>query len=215
MSEIEVKELRKRFGHFEAVRGVSFTVERGEIFGYLGANGAGKSTTIRILTGLLAPSEGSARVAGHDVAHDPTAVRRSVGYMSQRFSLYPDLTPLENLDFFGGAYGLSRRARRARARELLADVALDPDDRRVTSAMPGGMRQRVALAGALIHRPRTVFVTTHYMDEAEYCERVGLMADGELVALDTPAALKRTWAPDKADATLEDVFIAVATRRAA
>jgi ABC-2 type transport system ATP-binding protein len=225
---IEVKDLRKRFGAFEAVRGVSFTVERGEIFGYLGANGAGKSTTIRILCGLLEPSEGVAIVAGHDVARDADAVRRSVGYMSQRFSLYPDLTALENLDFFGGAYGLPGRPRRARARELLADVGLDAGDTQVCGAMPGGMRQRVALACALIHAPRivfldeptagvapearrnfwriirriadagtTVFVTTHYMDEAEYCARVGLMADGALVALDTPEALKRTWVPGR------------------
>ncbi|MCA9674502.1 MAG: ABC transporter ATP-binding protein, partial [Myxococcales bacterium] len=226
--EIEVHGLRRRFGSFEAVRGVSFEVERGEIFGYLGANGAGKSTTIRILCGLLAPSDGRAIVAGHDVAHDPTAVRREVGYMSQRFSLYPDLTALENLDFFGGAYGIPPRARRARARALLGDVGLDPDDRRATSAMPGGTRQRVALAASLIHGPRivfldeptagvdpearrnfwriirrlaeggtTVFVTTHYMDEAEYCARVGLMVDGELIALDTPVELKRAWVPGR------------------
>jgi ABC-2 type transport system ATP-binding protein len=243
---IEVRDLRRRFGSFEAVRGVSFTVERGEIFGYLGANGAGKSTTIRILCGLMAPSAGRAVVAGHDVAHDPTAVRRAVGYMSQRFSLYPDLTSLENLDFFGGAYGLARRARRERAAALLGEVGLDPGDRRVTGAMPGGLRQRVALAAALLHRPEivfldeptagvdpearrnfwriirglaeagtTVFVTTHYMDEAEYCARVGLMADGVLVALDTPEALKRTWVPERADATLDDVFLAVARRGAA
>jgi ABC-2 type transport system ATP-binding protein len=242
---IEVRDLRRRFGSFEAVRGVSFTVERGEIFGYLGANGAGKSTTIRILCGLLAPSEGSAIVAGHDVARDPTSVRRSVGYMSQRFSLYPDLTALENLDFFGGAYGLPRRARRERAAGLLAEVGLEPGDRRVTGALPGGLRQRVALAAALLHRPKivfldeptagvdpearrnfwriirhlaeggtTVFVTTHYMDEAEYCGRVGLMVDGVLVALDTPAALERDWAPEIRDATLEDVFLAVARRGA-
>ncbi len=227
-AHIEVTGLRRRFGDFEAVRGVDFTVGRGEIFGYLGANGAGKSTTIRILCGLLAPSEGVAIVAGHDVAKEPTRVRRAVGYMSQRFSLYPDLTALENLDFFGGAYGIAPRARRARARALLGDVALDPDDRRPTSAMPGGTRQRVALAAALIHAPQivfldeptagvdpearrnfwriirrladggtTVFVTTHYMDEAEYCGRVGLMADGHLVALDQPAELKRAWVPGR------------------
>ncbi len=246
MNEIEVTGLRRRFGNFEAVRGVDFHVERGEIFGYLGANGAGKSTTIRILCGLLAPSAGKAIVAGVDVAKDPTAVRRSVGYMSQRFSLYPDLTAGENLDFFGGAYGLRRKLRRDRAATLLADVGLDVKDRRVTGAMPGGTRQRVALACALIHAPRivfldeptagvdpearrnfwriirriadagtTVFVTTHYMDEAEYCARVGLMADGVLVALDTPEALKRDWVPDKRDATLDDVFVAVVQRGAA
>ena len=225
---IRVDGLRRSFGSFEAVRGVSFHVERGEIFGYLGANGAGKSTTIRILCGLLAPTAGRCLVAGHDVATDPDGVRRAVGYMSQRFSLYPDLTPLENLDFFGGAYGLARRPRLARARELLADVGLDPDSALLTGQLPGGLRQRVALSCGLIHRPEvvfldeptagvdpaarrnfwriirrlaasgtTIFVTTHYMDEAEYCGRVGLMVNGALVALDTPAALKRAWVPGR------------------
>src|SRR5688500_3735426 len=155
---IEVVGLRREFGSFVAVRDVSFHVERGEIFGYLGANGAGKSTTIRILCGLLEPSAGKAIVAGHDVARDPTAVRRRGGYMSQRFSLYPDLTALENLDFFGGAYGLARGARLTRARALLEDVDLDADDPQLTGAMPGGMRQRVALACALIHAPPIVFL---------------------------------------------------------
>jgi ABC-2 type transport system ATP-binding protein len=225
---IEVNGLRRSFGSFEAVRGVTFQVEKGEIFGYLGANGAGKSTTIRILCGLLAPSGGNALVAGHDVAKDPEGVRRAVGYMSQRFSLYPDLSPVENLDFFGSAYDLPRRERLARARTLLKDVELDPGDRTPTSELPGGMRQRVALVCALIHRPSivfldeptagvdptarrnfwriirrlasegtTIFVTTHYMDEAEYCRRVGLMVEGALVALDTPPALKRTWVPGR------------------
>jgi ABC-2 type transport system ATP-binding protein len=227
-SIIEVEGLRRRFGDFEAVRGVSFDVRRGEIFGYLGANGAGKSTTIRILCGLLAPSAGRAAVAGHDVGKDPESVRRVVGYMSQKFSLYPDLTPIENLDFFGGAYGLPRKARLARARKLLADVGLDPATSAPTAALPGGMRQRLALVGALLHEPSvvfldeptagvdptarrnfwrlirglaaegtTIFVTTHYMDEAEYCHRVGMMVDGALVALDTPTGLKRTWVPGR------------------
>jgi ABC-2 type transport system ATP-binding protein len=213
---------------FEAVRGVSFEVRRGEIFGYLGANGAGKSTTIRILCGLLAPSAGQAVVAEHDVAKDPTGVRRVVGYMSQRFSLYPDLTPIENLDFFGGAYELPRKARLSRARKLLESVELDPDTRTPTAELPGGLRQRLALVCALLHEPRvvfldeptagvdptarrtfwrlirrlasegtTVFVTTHYMDEAEYCHRVGMMVDGVLVALDTPGGLKRSWVPGR------------------
>jgi ABC-2 type transport system ATP-binding protein len=225
---ISVEGLRRRFGSFEAVRGVSFSVEAGEIFGYLGANGAGKSTTIRILCGLLAPSAGRATVAGHDVGSDPEGVRRVVGYMSQRFSLYPDLTPIENLDFFGGAYGLPRSRRLARARELLADVDLDPATTTPTGQLPGGMRQRLALVGALLHAPAvvfldeptagvdpgarrtfwriirrlaaagtTIFVTTHYMDEAEYCHRVGMMVDGSLVALDTPAGLKTTWVPGR------------------
>ncbi|HWL88972.1 MAG TPA: ABC transporter ATP-binding protein [Polyangiaceae bacterium] len=223
---IEVEGLVRRFGEFTAVRGVSFQVETGEIFGYLGANGAGKSTTIRILCGLLSPSEGKATVAGHDVGTDSEGVRLSVGYMSQKFSLYPDLTALENLDFFGGAYRLPVRKRRARARELMIDVGLEPSDLTLTGAMPGGLRQRVALAAALLHEPRivfldeptagvdpvarrifwrtirriadtgvTIFVTTHYMDEAEYCSRVGLMVDGALVALDTPSRLKAQFVP--------------------
>ena len=220
---IEVRELGKRFGDFQAVRGVSFQVQPGEIFGYLGANGAGKSTTIRILCGLMAPSSGKATVAGHDVGSDPGSVRMSVGYMSQKFSLYPDLTAIENMDFFGGAYHMPRARRLERARTLLDEVGLTPDAETSVSALPGGKRQRLALATALLHQPRivyldeptagvdpgarrnfwriirklsdtgtTVFVTTHYMDEAEYCHRVGLMVAGKLVALDTPAALKKT-----------------------
>jgi ABC-2 type transport system ATP-binding protein len=223
---IDVRDLTRRFGDFEAVRGVSFEVARGEIFGYLGANGAGKSTTIRVLCGLMAPSSGRAVVAGHDVRTDAEGVRLAVGYMSQRFSLYPDLSALENLDFFGGAYRIPRGERLRRARALLEQVGLAGEMHTIASAMPGGMRQRLALAAALLHRPSivfldeptagvdpdarrrfwriiralsesgtTVFVTTHYMDEAEYCGRVGLMADGRLVALDTPAALKARYVP--------------------
>jgi ABC-2 type transport system ATP-binding protein len=219
--------LTRRFGAFTAVDRVSFEVERGEIFGYLGANGAGKSTTIRMLIGLLAPSGGEARVAGHDVAASPEAVKSSIGYMSQRFSLYLDLPVEENLLFFGGAYGLEGPALRARAAELLELTGLRGLGAAVTGELPGGVRQRLALACALLHRPEivfldeptagvdpaarrgfwrlirdlaaggtTVFVTTHYLDEAEYCRRIGLMVDGRLVALDTPAALKRTWVPD-------------------
>jgi ABC-2 type transport system ATP-binding protein len=219
---VEVESLGKRFGAFEAVRDVSFRVERGEIFGYLGANGAGKSTTIRMLCGLLAPSSGRAMVAGHDVSKDPAAVRARVGYMSQKFSLYPELSALENMDFFGGAYGLPREPRRRRARALLEQVGFEGGIDLPVRALPGGLRQRVALATALLHEPSvvfldeptagvdpaarrgfwrlirslsdagtTVFVTTHYMDEAEYCHRVALMVAGRLVALDTPAALKR------------------------
>jgi ABC-2 type transport system ATP-binding protein len=218
---IEVDSLGKCFGTFEAVRGVSFEVEQGEIFGYLGANGAGKSTTIRILCGLMTPSSGRASVAGHDVGSDAGAVRMAVGYMSQKFSLYPDLTAFENMDFFGGAYRMPRRRRRARARALLDDVELSAEANTTVRDLPGGKRQRLALATALLHEPRivfldeptagvdpgarrnfwriirrlsnagtTVFVTTHYMDEAEYCHRVGLMVAGRLVALDTPARLK-------------------------
>jgi len=229
MSEpaIVAERLTKRFGDFTAVDAVSFEVEPGEIFGYLGANGAGKSTTIRMLNGLLAPTSGSARVAGHDVGSDPDAVKAAIGYMSQKFSLYLDLPVMENLLFFGGAYGLEGRALRRRAEELLERTGLGGETQAITGQLPGGLRQRLALAGAMLHDPSvvfldeptagvdpaarrafwrlirdvardgtTVFVTTHYLDEAEYCRRIGLMVDGKLVALDTPAALKRTWVPD-------------------
>ena len=224
---IQAVELSRRFGGFTAVDRVSFEVEQGEIFGYLGANGAGKSTTIRMLIGLLAPSGGRATVAGHDVATAPDAVKASIGYMSQKFSLYLDLPVMENLLFFGAAYGLEGRALRARADELLARVGLAGQEGTTTGDLPGGLRQRLALASSLLHRPplvfldeptagvdpvarrtfwslirelaaggTTVFVTTHYLDEAEYCRRIGLMVDGRLVALDTPAGLKRTWVPE-------------------
>lgn len=225
---VEVRQLTKRFGGFTAVDGVSFEVQRGEIFGYLGANGAGKSTTIRMLCGLLAPSEGRASVAGHDIAADPESVKASIGYMSQKFSLYLDLSVWDNLSFFGGAYGLRRRALRARSDEVLARIGLEASRDAVVGSLPGGLRQRLALACAVLHRPpvlfldeptagvdplarrafwrlirqlassgTTVFVTTHYLDEAEYCGRVGLMVDGRLVALDTPAELKRQNVPER------------------
>jgi ABC-2 type transport system ATP-binding protein len=225
---IAARELTRRFGTFTAVDRVSFEVERGEIFGYLGANGAGKSTTIRILIGLVAPSGGTAIVAGHDVATERDAVKSSIGYMSQRFSLYLDLPVMENLAFFGAAYGLEGRALRLRAGELLERVGLAGSEDQTTGELPGGLRQRLALASALMHAPpvvfldeptagvdpvarrafwdlirelaaagTTVFVTTHYLDEAEHCRRIGLMVDGRLVALDTPAGLKRTWVPER------------------
>jgi ABC-2 type transport system ATP-binding protein len=220
--------LGKRFGSFHAVEDVSFEVERGEIFGYLGANGAGKSTTIRMLCGLLRPSSGRAEVAGHDIAVSPDRVKASIGYMSQKFSLYLDLTVEQNLEFFGGLHGLGGKALGARIDALLEAVDLRGQRAAVTGALPGGLRQRLALASSLVHEPRivfldeptagvdpasrrtfwalirglaqrgtTVFVTTHYMDEAEYCARIGLMVAGRLVALDTPAALKRDLVPGR------------------
>ncbi len=223
---IEVRDLTRRFGRFTAVREVSFDVERKEIFGYLGANGAGKSTTIRMLCGLLAPSAGTARVNGIDVTTDPEGVKRSLGYMSQKFSLYMDLLVDENLEFFGGAYGLGGAALRRRTAEVLDGVDMLAHRHTRTGDLPQGMRQRVALASAMLHQPSilfldeptagvdpearrtfwrlirrvadggtTIFVTTHYMDEAEYCHRIGLMVDGRLVALDAPEILKRTLVP--------------------
>jgi ABC-2 type transport system ATP-binding protein len=222
---VELRELSKRFGVFQAVDRVSLSVAEGEIFGFLGANGAGKSTTIRMLCGLLAPSSGSALVLGVDVARDPEAVKRRIGYMSQRFSLYDDLTVAQNLRFFGGVYGL--RGREAREREAWALRMADLDGKRdrLTGELPGGWKQRLALACAVLHRPRvvfldeptsgvdplsrrafwrlidemaasgvTVFVTTHYLDEAEYCHRLALIHAGRLVALGTVSELKQVFA---------------------
>lgn len=226
MNVIEVEHLSRFFGTFKAVDDVNFEVYPGEIFGYLGANGAGKSTTIRMLCGLLAPSEGDATVAGCRISQSPEAVKRSIGYMSQRFSLYLDLPVEENIEFFGGAYGIDGSRLRERRDELLKLVDLRPFLKVQTGSLPGGIRQRLALCCSLLHRPKivfldeptagvdpavrrefwtliralsrqgvTVFVTTHYMDEAEYCARIGMMADGKLRALDTPTGLKRAWVP--------------------
>ena len=225
---IVAHELTKRFGSFTAVDRVSFEVGRGEIFGYLGANGAGKSTTIRMLTVLLSPTSGSGRVAGHDLAKDPEKVKSAIGYMSQKFSLYLDLPVRENVAFFGGAYGLAGKALLARADEVLELADLRGLKGTTTGDLPGGLRQRLALSCAILHKPgvvfldeptagvdpvarrtfwriirelarggTTVFVTTHYLDEAEYCGRIGLMVDGKLVALDTPAGLKRAYVPEE------------------
>ena len=238
MSEpiIEVQELTRRFGSFTAVDRVSFQVPPGEIFGYLGANGAGKSTTIRMLCGLLAPSDGSARVAGVDVRRHPQHVKRQIGYMSQKFSLYLDLTVEENLGFFAGVYQLRGKHRRERIDAALDMAGLQARRGELTSTLPGGIRQRLALASALLHEPRvlyldeptagvdpvsrrafwkiirrlsaagtTLFVTTHHLDEAEYCARVGLMVDGKLVALDTPEGLKAEHVPGTLHAVSGDI----------
>jgi ABC-2 type transport system ATP-binding protein len=219
-----VRDLTRRFGNFTAVDHLTFQVEAGEIFGFLGANGAGKSTTIRMLCGLLSPSEGTACVAGFDVAREPYRVRQAIGYMAQKFSLYEDLTGLENLHFFGTAYGLTGRRLEARIREVTSRVGLSGQEHRLVRELPTGWRQRLALASALLHEPSvvfldeptsgvdpltrrrfwdliaelaaegtTVFVTTHYLDEAEYCNRLGLIQNGRLIALDAPEALKSRY----------------------
>ena len=224
MPAIELDALTKRFGAFTAVDRVSMSVEKGEIFGFLGANGAGKSTAIRMLCGLLTPTAGTGRVLGIDVAQDPEGVKRSIGYMSQRFSLYDDLSVLQNLRFFGGVYGL--RGARARERESWAIEMADltGKEHRLTGELPGGWKQRLALACAVLHEPRvvfldeptsgvdpisrrrfwalidemsdqgvTVFVTTHYLDEAEYCHRLALIHAGRLVALGTVGEFKEVF----------------------
>jgi len=222
---VEVRDLTKRFGAFTAVDGISLSVNEGEIFGFLGANGAGKSTTIRMLCGLLAPTSGTGRVLGIDVGRDPEEVKRRIGYMSQRFSLYDDLTVGQNLRFFGGVYGLHGDEAREREAWAVQMAGLEGKRDRLTGELPGGWKQRLALACAVMHRPRvvfldeptsgvdpisrrrfwqliddmaadgvTVFVTTHYLDEAEYCHRLALIHAGRLVALGTVSELKRVFA---------------------
>ena len=216
---IQVKNLTRRFGEFVAVDHVNFEVRAGEVVGYLGPNGSGKTTTIRMLLGLLEPSDGNATVLGFDAFRQSEQVRARAGYMSQKFAIYDDLTVLENLTFYGGVYGITDKTRIARTLEL---VGLRGHDSTLTRSLSAGWRQRLALGIALVHEPKllfldeptsgvdptarrafwdliyelaengvTILVTTHYMDEAEYCERVGIMRDGKLLAMDTPSNLKK------------------------
>lgn len=236
---VSARGLTRVFGDFKAVDGIDFTVFRGEIFGFLGANGAGKTTTIRILTGLLSPSAGVCTVDGIDVGRDPEAVKRRIGYMSQKFSLYEDLTVAENLEFFGGVYGLSNGRLKSRRDEIMARLELTGMSSRRTSTLPLGWKQRLALACALIHEPgvvfldeptggvdpisrrnfwamihemasrgTTVFVTTHYMDEAEYCGRISIMDAGRIIALGSPVELKSRYGKD----SMDEVFLHLLAR---
>jgi len=238
---IVVENLTKRFGDFVAVDDVSFGVAAGQIFGWLGPNGAGKTTTIRILLGLMAPTSGSSHVLGFNSATQPKSVHANIGYMSQQFTLYNDLTPLENIRFYGQIHGLSSSELVQRQSEIIQMAGLEGHDNVLTSTLSGGWKQRLALGCAIVHRPKVVFldeptagvdpisrrqfweliykmakddgvtvlVTTHYMDEAELCQRVGFITQGRLIAIDTPAQLKltqmrgqvleiRTASPDKA-----------------
>ncbi len=228
---VEIRDLEKRFGTFRAVAGISFSVRRGEIFGLLGPNGAGKSTTIRMLCGLLAPTAGSGRVAGFDIVRDTEKIKTRIGYMSQRFSLYDELTVEENIDFYSGIYRLTRDQKAARKDWVLAMAGLREHRRTRTAELSGGWKQRLALGCAVLHEPPilfldeptsgvdpnsrrqfwdliyalagqgvTVFVTTHYMEESEYCDRLGIVYRGELIALGAPRALK---AEHMRDAVLE------------
>src|SRR3972149_7642652 len=222
---VEVDGLTRRFGAFVAVDNMSFKVKKGEIFGFLGPNGAGKSTTIRMLCGLLAPTSGKALVGGYDVGANPDAVKATIGYMSQRFSLYDDLTVEENVNFYGGIYGLENRLLKERKRWAIAMAGLTGKERTLARTLSGGWRQRLALGCAILHEPPIVFldeptggvdplsrrqfwrlinelaqtgvtvlVTTHYLDEAEHCRRVAIIAAGALAALGTIGELKRTFA---------------------
>ncbi len=226
MSEIaiEVKNLTKKFGSFTAVDNVSFTVEKGEIFGFLGANGAGKSTTIRMLCGLLSSTSGVAKVAGYDINKEPEKVKANIGYMSQKFSLYDDLTVEENIEFFGGIYRLSEEKIIEREKWALEISGLTGKEKRLTRDLPGGWKQRLALGCALLHEPKivfldeptggvdpisrrnfwelinslsehniTVFVTTHYLDEAEYCNDIMLIQSGRIIAGGSPKELKTNY----------------------
>ncbi len=231
---IEARSLTRRFGDFTAVDAITFEVPAGQVFGFLGANGAGKTTAIRMLTGLLAPSSGSARVAGFDVAREAEQIRRRIGYMSQRFSLYEDLTVRENIRLYGGIYGLSDDQIATRTDSLLRRLGFQAAAGERVAAIPLGWKQKLAFSVALLHEPAvvfldeptsgvdpitrrqfweliygaaaagtTVFVTTHYMDEAEYCDRVSIMVEGRIAALGTPDELKaRFGAP-----TIDDIFV--------
>jgi len=239
---IEAKELTRAFGGFTAVDHITFDVRAGEVFGFLGANGAGKTTAIRMLIGLLAPTSGVARVAGHDVLTESEAIKRDIGYMSQRFSLYEDLTVRENIQLYGGIYGLSNRDIEERTARLLARLGLEAAARQFVRALPLGWRQKLAFSVALLHQPKVVFldeptsgvdpitrrqfweliyeaaaagttvlVTTHYMDEAEYCDRISIMVAGRLGALGSPADLKRQFNTE----SIDELFVQLARPEAA
>lgn len=227
---ISVRELSKRFGNFTAVDRISFDVYRGEIFGFLGANGAGKTTAMRMLCGLSYPTSGKGSVAGYDIMHEGEQIKRHIGYMSQRFSLYNDLTVWENMRLFAGVYGLNKSQTEQRATELLERLNFSSERNTLVGSLPLGWKQKLSFAIATIHRPEvvfldeptggvdpitrrqfwemiyeaaesgtTIFVTTHYMDEAEYCSRVSIMVDGEVRALDTPTRLKQQFAAKSMD----------------
>lgn len=236
---ISASDLTKIFGNFRAVDGISFEVHPGEIFGFLGANGAGKTTAMRMLCGLSIPSSGSATVAGFDVYKEPEKIKRSIGYMSQKFSLYEDLTIRENIRFYAGIYGKSDAFIKEKTGRLLEQLHLQSEADKLVRSLPLGWKQKLAFSVAIFHEPRivfldeptggvdpvtrrefwnmiyaaagdgiTVFVTTHYMDEAEYCNRVSIMVDGKIEALDTPAALKRSLNA----ASMDEVFLKLARK---
>jgi len=234
---IQADKLTKRFGSFTAVDAISFDVQKGEIFGFLGANGAGKTTAMRMLCGLSSPTSGQATVAGFDVSRYPEKIKKNIGYMSQKFSLYEDLTINENIEFYGGIYGLSNKDLKRKGKELVDMLDLQAEAKKLVKGLPLGWKQKLAFSVAIIHEPKivfldeptggvdpanrkqfwemiyetadkgiTVFVTTHYLDEAEYCDRVSIMVDGQISALDTPAGLKKTYEA----ANMNDVFFKLA-----
>lgn len=221
---IQTSALTKRFDDFVAVNAITFEVKRGEIFGFLGANGAGKTTAMRMLCGLSIPSSGHATIAGFDVYKETEEIKKNIGYMSQKFSLYEDLTVLENIRFFGGIYGLSNQQLKTKSDALITGLGLQSEAKKLVGSLPLGWKQKLSFSVAVLHEPKivfldeptggvdpvtrrqfwdliysasesgvTIFVTTHYMDEAEYCNRISIMVDGKLSALDSPAKLKENF----------------------
>lgn len=234
---ISVSNLTKTFGDFTAVNDISFEVAKGEIFGFLGANGAGKTTAMKMLIGISKPSSGEATVAGFDIAKQSEMVKKNIGYMSQKFSLYDDLTIKENIMFFGGIYGLSRKEIKEKTAVLIAELELEEVANQLVGALPLGWKQKLSFSVALLHEPKiifldeptggvdpitrrqfwemiyaqahkgtTIFVTTHYMDEAEYCDRVSIMVEGKIEALDSPKNLKKQFKVD----SMNEVFLKLA-----
>ena len=234
---IKAENITKVFGDFTAVDHISFEVEKGEIFGFLGANGAGKTTAMRMFCGLSVPTSGTATVAGFDVYKETEKIKKNIGYMSQKFSLYGNLTVAENLNFFGGIYGIPRKELKAKYNELLQKLNLEDEKNKLVAELPLGWKQKLAFSVAVFHDPQivfldeptggvdpvtrrqfwnliyeasergiTVFVTTHYMDEAEYCDRVSIMVDGKIAALDTPSNLKKQFSSQ----TMDEVFYELA-----
>lgn len=231
---IEATGLTKRFGDFTAVDAITFNVKEGEIFGFLGANGAGKTTAIKMLIGLSRPSDGQATIAGYDIYRQTESIKESIGYMSQKFSLYEDLTVRQNIRFYGGIYGLNRKQIKYKTDEIITQLGLEKQARKVVGGLPLGWKQRLAFAVAGVHDPKiifldeptggvdpatrrqfwemiyqaadrgvTIFVTTHYMDEAEYCDRISIMVAGRIDALGSPRELKDRFQTD----TMDDVFL--------
>jgi ABC-2 type transport system ATP-binding protein len=241
---IFVKDLEKRFGQFVAVDRISFSVKKGEIFGLLGPNGSGKSTTIRMLCGIITPTSGSGVVAGHDICTEPEEIKHSIGYMSQKFSLYEDMTPFENIRFYLGVYKVPPDRWDKRIEQILDLARLQDVRQRLTRELPPGWRQRLALGCALLHQPDilfldeptsgvdpitrhhfwefigrlaedgvTIFVTTHYMDEAHNCQRIAVLDEGKIVTAGSPSQIIKEIFPDRPEAGLDDVFIELMARR--
>jgi ABC-2 type transport system ATP-binding protein len=234
---IATENLTKRFGNFTAVNEITFSVFEGEIFGFLGANGAGKTTAMRMLCGLSIPTSGKATIAGFDVYKQTEKIKKNIGYMSQKFSLYEDLTILENIRFYGGIYGMTDAQIKSKSTRLIQQLGLESEAKKLVKSLPLGWKQKLAFSVAIFHEPKivfldeptggvdpvtrrqfwdliytaadrgiTVFVTTHYMDEAEYCNRITMMVDGSIAAMDTPSNLKKQYSA----ATMDEVFYELA-----